>query len=134
MKTSFFALFLCCSLYVVGQNLDLKYLEVEFLEHVEQKIRSYDPNFPTSGDDEYTKLKFKFTNTGKNTLVIDLKDVFALDRINTYYRVRFPSPLTKKKIKLKPNKSISKILHFDMSYKHKPVKLQVEDKMYQIYF
>jgi len=122
--------------YSYSQNPDFKNLEVDFVKKVDAYSRGSLSNnnmFPTGNTNPFTELKFKIRNIGKSIIILNLNNIFALDRFNNRYPIQLRNPLLKTKIKLKPNKTIKKTFKFDMHHSHEPVKLLIEDRVFQMY-
>ncbi|MFI1773395.1 hypothetical protein [Thalassobellus citreus] len=122
--------------YSFSQNPDFKNLEVVFVKKVDaysKGVISNNSMLPTGNTNPYTELKFKIRNTGKSTIILNLNEIYALDRFKNRYPIEFSTPLSKTKIKLKAFKTLKKTFKFDIPHNQEPVMLLVEDRIFQMY-
>jgi len=122
--------------YSFSQNPDFKNLEVDFVKKVAAYSKGNISNnnmFPNGNTNPFTELKFKIRNMGKSTIILNLNNIYALDRFNNRYPVQLSKPFSKTKIKLKAFKTLKKTFKFDMQHNQEPVKLLIEDRVFQMY-
>lgn len=120
---------ICLSLFSFAQNPDFKYVEVTVLKRVEAFSRY---NYKSNMTNSLSEFKVSIKNNGNTPVVINLDEVFGVDRAGNTYSLRLTT-LSKKKKTIKPKKSLKQTLLFEPTTRHKPIYLVIEGRQYSLY-